>query len=297
MSSESDIVALECANASTSILDVPSFIRNHNKHSTNTTNENVEQENDNTNTKKLGNANLFAIDHIFIPYTMYLPKVFFNIASKTDNCAFKYMLSDTNTVRIEGDELLKEYFIYEYGKKFQPPSNSIFMYNKKRFIRQFNSEEKRNFKKSIEEKEKYKQSDYLKEYKEFIYNSQIKHGFNIFYVEDYDDLLSIFKVLVGKKKEDAVRAKKFDVDMQKERLEYVLKNVPGISKNVAKSMCIRFGSLFEFVIGLNEMEKEYFIDLPVVLDDGISTRKLTEREYAVMERVFISTDPTELVLD
>lgn len=218
---------------------------------------------------------------------------------KNINAALYYEPSNNNKIEILkiSNHLHLTFDLLEYGDDLIFNTQIVFFIFKKKYIRKYKQKEATTFLRSLEERHKFCSDNKVNEYKHKLFLKQVEENVNFYFIESYNDLLVSLKAIVNsleRKVEYCLKVKRFKKDQKNEFLEYIVKNVPGIGKNVAQAVSNEYECFYLFYQALKRGKVD---EILVYNDDKSVQRRISSKQLLILKNSFLSKESDKRVCD
>ncbi|WUR02932.1 crossover junction endonuclease EME1 [Vairimorpha necatrix] len=217
---------------------------------------------------------------------------------------FTYKIINEDNIRfvnINTKETILELGVCEYEKiNFINiyRMNLFIVLNKLKYKKKITSRNNKLYKQNIEKSTNIQIKNEYEELKKEIYDKQVNNNINFIFVENENDLFrelkNILKFLSIEKK-FTPKIKTFKNGREAEYMEYIISQIPGIGKCVAKNISERFLSLAKLNAFIQEHRNE-LSEMIIEDSENKKCRKLGEVQADKIVRIFMSEDPNEKIV-
>lgn len=228
------------------------------------------------------------VDPVFIPYHFSIPDI---LKRYGNDLKLNFNFHNENSVIIKDLESMAErsFPVVNCTTELKNMSNYkteklIFLYNMKNLEKNIRKKAKDSYLSSLEKRTLYQDANELTTVKQDLFNFQMENSSNFICIESANDLLIALKNIIRYKESVFVPKVKKYTDKNK-FLMNMLEFIPGISKNVSRTIVDTYKSLRDIV------ECEDFSKLKVFDDEGSSFRLVGKKQSDLIRDVLSKEQP------
>lgn len=236
------------------------------------------------------------MDPVFLSCTVRVPAKIEAFFKRTPKIDFIYDFDDTDCMAIEtAASNARPYLIYvDFFEKFPFAADIepelVFILGRQKYKAAQKAAQKKAYMACVDSGIAYEGADLYKSMKRRYLEYQVDTGRNFVFIEDTETLHRQIKNVVtvlNRKERYVPKVKTFGEEQKNAFLMSVLRNIPGVSENVARSIHRKYPT-FKALRGDLINNREALVNLVVCDSTGQNTRPLGERIFKRLSVSFLS---------